>query len=247
MKNIRIRKIIPLVLITGVLTLSGCESKESIQKNTLITEEDTIKNETSESITEEQAKKIAKKSFKKYFNEEVDIENLFEHIELVKERDMNNDIVRESWEVEWSTFDRNRLKNIGKMTEYEIKQLDKDREGYKSYYVAIEKKNGNIINISTPEAAINQGRSLDEMKDIKIEINDLKRIASEYIKKNKLLDNLENLEFVGDVSTEPYGSLLSYRTGEDKGISVSVEYISKKVVAFVYHDEQWLKDVMGIN
>lgn len=244
MRNIKINKIIPLVFIIGVLTLSGCENKEVIQKDVLMTEEGTIKNESSEYMSEEQAKEIAKNSFKKYFNVEVDTENLFEHIELLKKGDENNNIAGENWEIAWSTFDRDRLKDTSKLTEDEKNKLYTDYEISKSYYIEIEGKSGNIKNIHIDEPK-EEDTSLEEAEDIKFNDDYIKNIALDYIKKNKLVENVEDLKFFSDVSTDPNGSIPTFIYGENLAIIIWIEYTSKKarVVGFTYQDEQFVKEL----
>ncbi|AFS79780.1 putative membrane lipoprotein [Gottschalkia acidurici 9a] len=249
MKLNKIKKGIPIGVITGVLILSGCQSTEAVRKNVLMTEQTSFQNTlNSQSITKERAKEIAIKLFENYFDEEVDVKNLFEKVELLKIGDEYNFKNKNHWSISWSTFDRSRLKNVKNMTKDEVKKLNEDWHNNKTYHVKMEEKNGEIIEIGIiDEKARNQNMAIEELKAKEIETEDAKNIALDYIKKNKLVDNIEGLEFLGDIRISPDLCTIAYKYGENKVIEVFVESLSRKVTGFGYVDEQQAKDAIEIN
>ncbi|MEJ8553803.1 hypothetical protein [Tepidibacter sp. Z1-5] len=233
MKLMKMKKGLPIALLAGIIMLVGCESNESVKKNQLNTEQSTIQNVQVQNLKKQQAKEIAIKSFEKYFNINIDEKNLFEEIELLKEGDKYNFKGKDQWSVTWTTFDNN--KDIEDMTDAELDKYNEDIRNGIGYSASIDEKNGEIIGI----AIIDRNRTCTKEQEIKTE--DAKDIVLDYIKKNKLVENEEKLEFLGDIRMDPSLCTIAYKYGENKAISVSVESVSKKVSGFNYDDEEGVK------
>ncbi|MEJ8553543.1 hypothetical protein, partial [Tepidibacter sp. Z1-5] len=117
-------------------------------------------------------------------------------------------------------------------------ELDKYNEDIHKgigYCIGIDEKSGQIMGISIIDA----NRTCTKEQEIKTE--DAKKIVLDYIKKNKLVDNAEKLEFLGDVRMDPSLCTIAYKYGENKVVTVSVESASKKVSGFSYTDEESTK------
>lgn len=242
------KKAIPLMLITAILITVGSQSIEAIQGNRFTAKENINRTiSTSQNITKEQAKEKTIELFEKYFDEKIDTKNLFENTKLFKVEDECNFEGKDHWLISWSTFDLSRLGNTEGMTDDEIKQLNEDLHNATSYDALIEEKTGEIIEIGKIDGKRDGNLTIEELKEKEIETEDAKNIALNYIKKNKLVDNIEGLEFLGEIRITPELCCIAYRYDKNKVIEVHVESLSRKVSGFRYEDEQEARDSIEIN
>lgn len=242
------KKAIPLMLITAILITVGSQSIEAIQGNRFTAKENINRTiSTSQNITKEQAKEKTIELFEKYFDEKIDTKNLFENTKLFKVEDECNFEGKDHWLISWSTFDLSRLGNTEGMTDDEIKQLNEDLHNAISYDALIEEKTGEIIEIGKIDGKRDGNLTMEELKEKEIETEDAKSIALNYIKKNKLVDNIEGLEFLGEIRIDPELCFIAYKYDKNKVIEVQVESLSRKVSGFRYADEQETRDSIEIN
>lgn len=161
-----------------------------MKKNELITEQNTIQNvQVAQNVTKEQVKEIAIKAFEKYFNQKVDVKNLFEEAELQKFEATDNYPEASEWYISWSTFDISKLKDIGEKLEKAANSSDKDKIGEEfnklndeysrslTYYATIDGKSGNILDIGIK----NDNISAEELKEKTIALNELEKFAAQKI------------------------------------------------------------------
>ncbi len=242
------KKGVSLALITGILISLSWQNIEAVQKNMLISEQNIIKTiPVSQNITKEQAKEKTIKLFEKYFDEKIDTKNLFENTKLFKAEDESNFEGKDHWVISWSTFDLSRLGNTEGMTDDEIKQLNEDWHNATSYNAIIEEKTGEIIEIGKTDRERAGNLTIEELREKEIETEDAKNIALDYIKKNKIVGNIEDLEFLGEIRITPEFCAIAYRYDKDRVVEIYVDSLSKKISGFRYEDEQEAKDSIEIN
>ncbi|MCM1988706.1 hypothetical protein [Oceanirhabdus seepicola] len=70
-----------------------------------------------------------------------------------------------------------------------------------------------------------------------IDLEEAKKIAFDFVKEKKLIDNINELEFLGEATIGPDTCGVVYKYGEDKGILISVDSGTKKVRGFTYKSE----------
>lgn len=70
-----------------------------------------------------------------------------------------------------------------------------------------------------------------------IDLNESKKIATDFISEKKLVDDTSKIEYLGEATIGPEISGVIYKIGEDKTILISVNSISKKVTAITYINE----------
>lgn len=242
------KKGVLVILITGILISLGYQNIEAVQDNRFIAEQNITKTiPTSQGLTKRQAKEKTVNLFEKYLNEEIDTKNLFETTELLKVQDEYNFEGKDHWVISWSTFDYSRLGNMAGMTDKQIKQLNEEFHNATSYNALIEEQTGKVIEIGKIDGNRDGGLTIEELKKKEIETEEAKNITLDYIKKNKLVNNVENLEFLGEIRINPEVCSIAYKYGEDKVVIVMVESLSKKVLGFSYRDEKEAKDAIEIN
>ena len=71
-----------------------------------------------------------------------------------------------------------------------------------------------------------------------IDLNESKKIATDFITEKKLVDDTSKIEYLGEATIGPDASAVIYKMGEDKeAVLISVNSISKKVTAITYRNE----------
>lgn len=213
------RKKILIMIITGLLLFTGCQTNSKIEKDQLKTEEvkvqetevEETKKAIDEEVTEEEAKEIALNALENYFKEEIDSKNLEERIELIPDQTALNPY----WMISWRPLDANKENMIVE------------------YMANIDSKNGKILNIS----AVN----IDTNKEIqKFDLQEAKNIAFDFIRENKL-HNIDDIEFIKNTSggemypQEDEGSYyLDFRYVKDKNkqIFICISKVEKKVFSY---------------
>lgn len=70
-----------------------------------------------------------------------------------------------------------------------------------------------------------------------IDLNESKKIATDFITEKKLVDDTSKIEYLGEATIGPDASAVIYKIGEDKTVLISVNSISKKVTAVTYRNE----------
>ena len=133
------------------------------------------------------------------------------------------------------------------MTDEEIDQLNDERIHATSYNALLEERTGQIIEIGKTDGQRDGNLTTEELREKEIETEKAKNIALDYIKKNKLVSNIEDLEFLGEIRVTPEFCTIAYKYGQDKAVNVYVDSTSKKVSGFRYEDEQKVKDGIEIN
>lgn len=238
------RKAVPLMLIAGILISVGSQNTEVVatQVNRFIERQDSKTMFASQDLTKEQAKEETIKLFEKYFDEKIDTENLFENTRLFKRADEYNFEEKDYWQISWSTFDYNRLGNMQGMTNKEIDQLNEDRIHATSYDALLEEKTGQIIEIGKIDGQRDGNFTIKQLREKEIKTEEAKNIALNYIKKNKLVNNIEDLEFLGEIRLTPEFCAIAYKYGGDKVVNVYVDSLSKKVSGFRYENEPKVKE-----
>lgn len=242
------KKLVPLILIIGILISVGFQNIEAVQGSKLISQEDINKTiSVSKNITKEQAKETTIKLFEKYFDEKIDTKNLFEATRLFKVEDEYNFGEKDYWQISWGTFDYNLLGNMEGMTDDEIKQLNYDRHHATSYAALLEEKTGKIIEIGKIDGGRDGNFTIEELREKEIKTEDARNIALDYIRENKIVNDVGNLQYLGEIRATPEFCAIAYKYGEDKAVEVYVDSLSKKVSGFRYEDEQRAKDGIEIN
>ncbi|MEJ8552780.1 hypothetical protein [Tepidibacter sp. Z1-5] len=228
MKFMKMKKGLPIALIAGMLLTGGVQSFAAMNN---VSQTQAV--QVNAQVNKEQAKEMAIKAFEKYLNTNIDEKKLFEETKLLKVGDKYNFEGKDHWNITWTTYDNN--KDIESMTDAELDKYNEDIHKGIGYCIGIDEKSGQIMGISI----IDGNRTCTKEQEIKTE--DAKKIVLDYIKKNKLVDNVEKLEFLGDVRMDPSLCTIAYKYGENKVVTVSVESVSKKVAGFSYTDEESTK------
>ncbi|WP_099191559.1 PepSY domain-containing protein [Tepidibacter mesophilus] len=204
------KKIIPVVLIVMLFT-TGCMGHANVQKNELVTEkvnkEEGIKKvkneEINAKITKAEARKIVLDGLEKYFNQKVDTKKFKEEIFFIEDGFLwpNN-----YWRVYW----RNGNSKIP------------------TYGGQIDVQTGEIVNlIDNHEAEIKK----DIKKYDKVDIKEMRKIAEDFIEKNKLVKDIENIQlFEVTLDDKKNGTYIEYRYNEDHFIYISIDNSTKKVI-----------------
>jgi hypothetical protein len=215
----KIKKGLSLILISGILMITGCQSKSTMNKSEISTNKNTNQNvEANQSINKEQAKEIAIKAFEKYFNKKINVKNLFEEVELEKNEAKDNQPKISNWHVCWSTFNITKLKDLDEQMkiwekannddEKKIgKKIDKLNNEYKkalTYWAIIDEKSGKILNIGMRDGRRNSKLSNEELektetklKEKTIALNELEKFEGKKIDITKLNEeiNVKGNEF----------------------------------------------------
>ena len=242
------KKVVPLMVITGLLIAGGSQSIDAIQGHRFMVKESTNKTMSiSQKLTEEQAKEKTIKLFEKYFDEKIDTENLFEDTRLFKKLDKHNFEGKDYWQISWSTFDYNKPRDTKGMTDEEINQLNKDSIHATSYAALLEESTGEIIEIGKIDGHRDGGFTIDELRKKEIGTEEAKNIALDYIEKNRPVKNIKDLEFLGEIRITPELCAIAYKYDDDKVIQIHVDSLSKKVSGFRYEDEEKVKKGIEIN
>lgn len=248
MRFMKYKKTVPLMLISGLLIAGGSQSIDAIQGHRFIAKESTNKTiSISQKLTKEQAKEKTIKLFENYFDEKIDTENLFETTKLLKETDKYNFEGKDYWLISWSTFDYDQPINTQVRTDEEIDKLNNDQFHATSYNALLEEKTGQIIEIGKVEGHRDGNLTIKQLREKEIETEEAKNIALDYIKENKLVDNIKDLEFLGEIRLTPEYCSIAYKYGKDKAVQVYVDSLSKKVSGFRYEDKEKVKKSIEIN
>lgn len=133
------------------------------------------------------------------------------------------------------------------MTENEIEQLNKDHQNTTAYYAKLEEKKGEIIEIAIINGDRDGNLTSEELKEKEMRREDAKNISLDFIKENKLVDNIEALEYLGEIRVDSELCYIAYKYDEDKVITLFVELLSKRVIGFKYGNEQEAIDAIEIN
>lgn len=70
-----------------------------------------------------------------------------------------------------------------------------------------------------------------------IELEEAKKIAFEFIKEKELVENIDELEFLGEATIGSAKCGIVYKYGEDKGIIITVDSGTKEVIEIEYMSE----------
>ncbi|SKC65588.1 hypothetical protein [Maledivibacter halophilus] len=247
MAFMKMKKAMSLFLVGSMLVTVGCQSEASIKKDKLITEEGSIqKTQSAENLSKQELREIVLEKFEEYFNKKVDIEDLFEYIEISDEG---------YWQVSWSTFDEKNLDDANKklfdMRGKEISKEEKEKllkeikelqKGYNKAitYYAIGAGKGNIEKIGIRNRAKDEdiyGKEVEEIevkrKEKAIAINALEKFAGKKVDVSNLNEEIsledDSWKFFWDNET-------NWDIKETKSInySVTIDKETNEIKAITY-------------
>lgn len=205
----RSKRIMALVLI-GTVSFGGVKAFAQMSENTV----------TKNTVMTE---KVVIQASKKENNEDILKEvvlNAFEKYfnEKIDVKNLKENIQVIKADVEW---------NLRRKDYSEISW----RNSSKSYYALVE-NDGQIIDMG-----IIFNTQKGSQKVTLIELEEAKKIAVDFIKQKKLVEDVETLGFLGEATISPETCGIVYKYGKGKGILVSVDSSTKKVKQFSYMTE----------
>lgn len=228
--NIKLKKlniIIVLFLATSIFLINH---NATIAKNNII-----ISEPERVSIDEERAMEIAIDYFEKYFDIEIKANDYFQYNKVIKKDYKYNFTGKEYWSIRLSTFDESKLHLHGK-TQEEIDKVYEERNKAIYYCACIDVNYGDVLALGIYDYNEGQGLSIEELRKKEIKTEDAKKIAREFIIENKLIDDIKELEFIGEVRIEPSSCY-----------EIRVVSLSREIAFFSYTTKDYAEKAIKIN
>lgn len=214
------KKILTLTLV-GLLSFGGIKvyaqiSESTMSKNKLMTEKISVEVNDKKDRKDKEEKIEENKSKEDELKEIVlnDFEKYFD-----KKIDINN------WEYSVYFVKEDDWWNVHGKDYYRLKW-----ENGKRYMYSNITEDGEVFDIK-------MYTDTDWRKVTLIELEEAEKIAFEFAKEKELVDNVDELEFLGEATIGSATCGVVYKYGEDKGIIISVDSGTKEVIEIEYMSE----------